>query len=178
MRDDDWKQLLQQADAGAAVPRTMPGDLAERVRRLDRRRRTARGLAALAGGIVAAAVGWQSLGERSEPIDQVALADEAFRAEIAELDQRIAAQQRLVDTLWLQWRGEQASSTAGVPDAAEEIETVAGRMVEQADRLREAMQPSAEAQALYERVVTLFPQTYFAEIARQRLSELTAPGES
>jgi len=59
-------------------------------------------------------------------------------------------------------------------EVREQIDVVAYRMIQRADDLRTQMDPSEEAIRLYRDVERLFPRTYSAEVARERLTALAA----
>lgn len=187
MRDDKLKSLLRDAEAGMERPNFAPADLAGRIRRLDRRRRrrTRMFLAAVPlmalGTIIA---GWSLLPNpapmkiedrmASVPFDAGEI--ERLRAE-AEYHQRLARQM-----IALRKRDrtlEQARRVLAQPDPLdqirEQIDIVAYRMIQRADELRTQMEPSAEAIRVYRDVESLFPNTYAAEVARERLGTLGAP---
>jgi hypothetical protein len=78
---------------------------------------------------------------------------------------------------------EQARRVLAEPDpldeAREQIDVVAYRMIQRADELRARMDPSAEAIRVYRDVERLFPKTYAAEVARERLTAMrTREGET
>lgn len=186
MRDDELKSLLRDAEAGMERPSLAPADLAGRVRRLDRRRRrrTRMFLAAVPltalGTIIA---GWSFLPSpapmrmddrmASVPFDVGEI--ERLRAE-AEYHERLA---RHMIALGKRDRAlEQARRALAQPDpldvVREQIDVVAYRMIQRADELRTQIDPSAEAIRVYRDVERLFPNTYSAKVARERLTALGA----
>jgi len=186
MNDDELKSLLRDAEAGMQRPNFAPADLAGRVRRLDcrRRRRTRMFLAALPltalGTIIA---GWSLLPSpvpmkiddrmASVPFDVGEI--ERLRAE-AEYHQRLA--QRMIAQRKRDQALEQARRVLAQPDPLdrmrEQIGVVAYRMIQRADELRMELDPSEEAIRVYRDVERMFPNTYAAEVARERLGTLGA----
>ena len=53
-----------------------------------------------------------------------------------------------------------------------QVDLVAYRMIVEAESLQKAMRPSDQSISLYREVVRLFPTTWAAEVARERLSDL------
>jgi hypothetical protein len=191
MNDDELKSLLRDAEAGIERPNLAPGDLAGRVRGLDRRRRRrTRMLLGAAPLTVLGAlfVGWSlwpklasvKLDERvaSVAVDYGEI--ERLQAE-AEFHERMAREMIAGQQRGRAWEAAQEALTNNDPldDVREQIDVVAYRMVQRADALRTGMDPPAEAIRVYREVDRLFPDTHSAELARMRLSELgTSRGET
>ncbi len=58
----------------------------------------------------------------------------------------------------------------------ENVDIVAYRMILEADELQADMRPSPAAIEIYERVIRDFPNTYSAEVARERLTAAGSTG--
>jgi CHAT domain-containing protein len=197
MSDDPLKKLLQQADAMAGGPPEMPGDLARRVRlRAARRRRVRVGVSAAAAAIVLA-VGttllWPQGSTLSPPANEppVALVEQSqpdvarIEAEIERLrreaDTRLAVVNRTQEILEEMKRLDELKKQPPVPDAVayarREVDQAAYTLVSQADRMCRELDLCESAAVKYRRVVKLFPESCWAAVARQRLSELERKGD-
>jgi hypothetical protein len=175
MNDDELKSLLQGAESGLHKRAFAAGELTERVRALDRaRKRRARVLltAAPLVAIVAAALAWQIFsGQGGPPFDASEL--ERLRTE-AEYHERVARE--MMAQMELERSRRRMLATADpLDEIRQQVDVVAYRMILRADNLQTEMMASREAIELYRDVLKLFPKTYSADVARQRLSAL---GES
>jgi hypothetical protein len=217
MRDEQLRELLNRADAGADVWRLSPHVLSRRVRQLHGRRvRRVRivGMVSVLLVLLAAATGWR-IGwvgkiapEERDRADAVLLADGPQRlapavsvsdgagqpaavgssAEALDEISRLAAEaefhfriaRRMIADREAQQAAERRRRELALPDPLQEIreglDRVAFRMIYEADRLREAMQPAEESIAIYRDVIRLFPTTHSAQLARERLSALGQGG--
>lgn len=173
-----------------------PRDLCRRVRELDRRRRNrVRVLTAslpavlLAAGLATWA--WRGprengdlrvAGDRGAGVAQLAVGgggDTVSLEEIerlaAEADFHLLVARRMIAAFEHERAMEQVRRELALGDGLDEVrrelDVVAYRMICRADRMREAMQPSEEAVALYRQVIELFPTTHSAELARERLAQ-------
>jgi hypothetical protein len=184
MNDDDLKSLLRDAEAGIERPNLAPGDLAGRVRGLDRRRRrrTRMFLAAAPLTVLGALfVAW-SLWPKpaSVKLDERVASVAVDTSEIVRLEAEAEFHKRVARQMIAGLNRDRALERArdvlakGNPldDVREQIDVVAYRMVQRADALRTQMDPPAEAIRIYRDVERLFPATYSAELARMRLSQL------
>jgi len=196
MSDEPLKRILQEADAAAGPPPELPADLARRVRRLAARRRQVRFGLGVAAAIVLA-VGMMSLWsqaptpsrpggdsrsvQRPEPLDVASI-----RAEIEalrrEADVRLAVAQRTQEILEQMRRAEAVTKRPQalpdpVADARRQLDKAAYTLVFQADRMCRELDLCDSAAIKYQRVVELFPDTPWAVVARQRLSEIEKKGD-
>jgi hypothetical protein len=110
---------------------------------------------------------------------------ESIRAEIEalrrEADVRLAVAQRTQEILEQMRRAEALSKPAAplpdpVADARRELEKAAYTLVSQADRMCRELDLCDSAAIKYQRVVELFPETPWAAVARERLSEIKKKG--
>jgi tetratricopeptide (TPR) repeat protein len=179
MTEDKIKNLLQQADqmAGGAVP--IPVNLAAVVRRRAGRRQTVN----LAARIAAAAVVVIALGVWSFAIKKTRDQQKIIALEMqvnqlkAQTDATLSLIREVLDEERKQRRlNELQAQLASYSDPLREIGKQADKtafiLVYRANRMyRELGQKEAAIQA-YNRVIELFPQSRWAEVARQRISEI------
>jgi hypothetical protein len=191
MASDPLGEWLRRADAAAGLPLPIQADLAERVRHQARRRRTTRA-AAGAAAMVLLAVGavwalWPLIerptGNGAGPI----VAATAEQAEIARLQEKVhrlqeevqwrtAAIERTLTLETQQRRLAELRRRAAEPDALDRLDQqtdqTAFTIIYQADRMYKELGLEARAVEDYRRVIRLFPETRWAEVARKRLSEI------
>lgn len=187
---DPLKELLRRADAAAGPPPEMQGDLAGRARALARRRRTARmivraaAVAATAVGLGILAMQFRTGGPGRRVVEETPTSSAAeiaeLRAEIARLnaeaESRMAVVRRMLAAeanykLLAELRRELAKPTAA-ERMRRQIDRAAFVMVYQADHLMDPEDDREAVAATYRRVVELFGQTAWADVARRRLQEL------
>ncbi len=189
MKADPIDELLRRADLAAGEP-PVPDDLAGRVRRKARRRR----LAAISAGagvtvLLAAAVAvalWPPRPQTSRPTAQAPSAASheevlRLRAEItalrAEADSRAAVLNQVVARL-----RQQQDHLADLqrqldrPDPLEQVRRQIDRtayiMVYQADHSRGELGFVDSPEQTYRRVIELFPDSRWANVARERIAEM------
>jgi hypothetical protein len=146
-------------------------------------------LAAVPLALVAGAIGWALVGDEggvagNEPVaakGMPAAIDpgqiERLRAE-AEQHERMAREMMAAAARQPNHPDDGGRLNAEVLDEIrEQVDSVAYRMILRADGLHATMMDSPEAVELYRRVMRLFPKTYSAEVARERLTALGAPVE-
>lgn len=189
--DDPLGQWLRAA--GSLPPPIMPPDFPQRVHRLAGRRRKQRATAIAAATVASVLVAtWclhplRGLKESAQP--RVAVAPPrpapvgtdaaAFNAAIARLDAEAEAQTRIAARLIQitdQYRRLDALATEiQQPDAVElaqrEVDQTSRLLVIHADRLEREHSLEAAAQT-YRRVVELFAETAWAQVARQKLEKM------
>lgn len=197
--DEQLARLLRMADDDVAPPAAAPPQLAARVRRLDRQRRTRTRLAAaalLAVSLTAAALTgravWPGDGDAPAPtIAEHAPASPANESnspalsakELAALEDRLAEieselrvlryERAIVERdLRLAAARRTESRLTEFDEVELEVDIVAEGMLGRADRLLANMRPNAEAAAQYRRLIELFPDTHAASAARERLAGL------
>lgn len=188
MNDDELKSLLRSADAGVEKPVFATGELAERVRRLDRRRRRrARLLVAAAPVLGVVTIAAWFLPQKAVPTnaDRRAASVPSDVREIERLRAEAAYQEQMARAMIsLAERERVARSVAVVGEESdpldeirEQVDVVAYRMILRADDLYARKMDSPEVVELYREVMQLFPKTYSAEVARRRLTDLGASVE-
>jgi hypothetical protein len=182
MHDDELKKLLRQADAGRDRLLTDGRELADHVRWVDRsRRKRARVLAAVMPAALAIVVGWMILSRDTSvapngavelaQIERLRVQAEFHERRARELIARVERERGLPST-------PHASEVSDpLAEIREQVDVVAYQMILRADALRAGMMASREAIELYRKVLRLFPKTYSAQVARDRLSGLGASVE-
>lgn len=180
MTDDKIKQLFQIADRTAGRPLMFPIK-ASAVRRRARVRRavsvTFRTAAAL---LILGFVIW-GLSDRSakQTAKQAQIA--ALQAQVKLLQARTDATLKLVREVLKSEREESRldelqAELANIPDPLEEIQKqvdkTAFTLVYHADQMYRQLNQKGSAVEAYNRVIKLFPKNRWAEVARQRLSEI------
>ena len=182
MTEDKIKNLLQKADKTAGTPAPISANLAAAVRRRANQRRFARLAAPVAAAaVVLIAFGiWRLTGT---PADQMHEQDKvaALQAEIKQLQAQTDATLKLVrEVLENQRRQHRISQLkaklASITDPLEEIQRQADKtaftLVYEANRMYGELNQKDSAIQTYNRVIELFPQSKWADVARRRLSEI------
>lgn len=178
MSIDPIERLLKDADGRAGSPPAGPADLAVRVRRRAHRRRVARSVAAagcvlLAAVLAAALVFLRGPRPTKENVPPAAVADAA--ALQREIDAREAALGRLVLRERLRRANARIEALAANPDAMARLnaldERAAESMVRYAAALERLDKPGPAIEAYCE-VDALFPETCWADVARERIRRL------
>jgi hypothetical protein len=184
MLDDRIENLLSATDAALAVPQRRR-ELADRVRQRKRRRDLQRRSMNLAGiscaGLIAAIIGIYQFAPRPSPpmgldVRQIV----RLRAEADSLGAEADALQRQIDIersarsqqdLCDQYRNELAKAAAdgGWPSAVDRAALIA---LGQGDFYLDSQRSPDEAKAQYQSVVNNFPDSRWAQIARDRLDRL------
>jgi tetratricopeptide (TPR) repeat protein len=181
VNEERIRTLLQRADSAAGKPAFGHIDSAGIRRRIRRRRivRTATSLAAAAGIILAIAlpaIRTQAPSPQPEP-QRVASLEE----QVQQLQAQADATLRLVQEVLEQDRQERRlaglrAELASIPDPLQEIEKQVDKaaflLIYQADRLYLELNQSESAVATYKEVIQLFPTNRWAEVARERLSQI------
>ena len=182
MGEERLKELLRQADRCAESHRSSPGgDLANIVRQRARSRHIRRvSFSSAAAAVILVAIGvWTVAGVLSvRNVRQIA----TLQAKVAELTAQTEVSHKLVKELaqrerqrarLLQLRRE----LAAIPDPLEEIarqdDRTAFVMVYQADKLYRELNLRGSAVKTYNRVIELFPENRWAEVAKERLSQMS-----
>jgi hypothetical protein len=181
MTEDKIKDLLQKADRMAAQVRPLHIDPVAIHRRAERRRliMNIAAPAAIAAILLFASIIVIQAARPHKPSEQkqiVSLQQELKHLQaktdaVLNLVQQVLEEERQTERL-----NDLQATLASIPDPIEEtqrqVDKTAFILVYQADRLyRQSNQTDSAVQA-YNRVIRLFPQTQWAEVARQRLSEI------
>ena len=188
MKADPIDELLRRADRAAGEP-PVPDDLAGRVRRKARRRR----LAAISAGVgvavllatVAVAL-WPGRPQTSRPTAQAPKAASheevtRLRAKIAglraEADSRAAVVNQMLARLrqqddHLEDLQRQLDRPDPLAEVRRQIDRTAYIMVYQADHSRGELGFVDSPEQTYRRVIELFPDSRWADVARKRITEM------
>ena len=179
MSHDPLELLLRSADASSAAP-PLPADLPGQVRDLLRRRRRRNalimaGAATLAVPLLAVALLWP-YPPREVAIDRPVPPTVPIRLDIAQLnlqaelhDQTAARLLASADALPV-WPTSMHDRPV-LAEVREQRDRAALILVYEAERATRASQPH-RALSAYRRAIELFPQTYWADVARRRLKEM------
>lgn len=200
MNRDAVETLLQQADWAAGPSPASRVDLADRVRRLARRRhRTQTAVRVTAAAVVAIGVGLavHSVTLRHRLEDRIVAlppppAASPSPEEVAQLRSQLAQLQKEANDLAARIRGmtaiqEQRERLARMERAVASLESgeavraqmerAAFTIVYQADRMDRELGLRESALRAYREAIRLFPETPSAKIARDRLAEINTQGD-
>lgn len=181
MTQDQLSKLLQETDRTAGPPAQVRVNLFEIRRRAHHRR-----FVSIAGPMAAAAVLVIALGIWSGAIRTTQTTPKQER--IASLEMQVKhlqaradaalnlIQQVLEDERRRRRLEELEAQLASIPDPLEELQKQVDKtayiLIYQADRLYKELNQTDSAIENYNRVIELFPQNRWADVARQRLTEI------
>jgi len=179
MTEDKIKNLLYEADKTAGGPVPLSSNLAATVRRRASRRQTAN----LAFRVAAAAVILFALGIWSFNVKKTRDRQRivALEMQIKELKTQTDATLNLIREVLDEERKQRrlnelqaqlASYTDPLEEIRKQVDKTAFILVYQANRMYRELDQKDSAIKAYKRVIELFPQSRWAEVARQRLSEI------
>jgi len=177
MTEDEIKNLLQKADQMAGAPAPVSADLSAAVRRRAHRRRVVTFALPLAAAVVLIALGiWGLTINFGEKIDEQRRAAQIKQSQ-ARSDASLKLPPEVIENERRQQRlDELQAQLASIPDPIEEIQKQVDKtafiLVCQADRMYRELDLKASAIQTYKRVIKLFGQTQWAEVARNRLAEI------
>jgi tetratricopeptide (TPR) repeat protein len=173
MPEDKIKNLLQKADETAGEPMPVSINIPAVRLRANRRRFISVTTPIAAAAAILLAFGLWSLTKQQKiaslqrQIEQLQTRADATFDLIQEVLEDERKQQRL---------DELQAQLASIPDPLEEIrkqvDTAAFNLVYQADRMYRELNLKSSAIKTYKRVIEIFPETQWAEVAHQRLSEI------
>jgi cell division protein FtsL len=180
MTEDKIKNLLQRADEVAGAPGPVSINLSTVRHRTNRRRIISIATPVAAAAAILIAVGLYGFTLRAAKIThQQKIA--SLEMQIEQLQARADATYNLVQEVLDNEREQQRldelkAQLASIPDPLEEIQkqvdTTAFNLVYQADRMYRELNLKSSAIQTYKRVIELFPKNQWAEVARERLSEI------
>jgi len=177
MTENKIKDLLQRADEIAGAPGPVSINLSAVRHRANRRRFVNIATPIAAAAVVLVTFGLWSLTKITPPQQKIA----SLEMQIEQLQARADATYNLVQEVLQNEREQQRlyelqAQLASIPDPLEEIQkqvdTTAFNLVYQADRMYRELNLKSSAIQTYKRVIELFPKTRWAEVARERLSEI------
>jgi hypothetical protein len=179
MNDEQITELLKRADEAAGPPH-LSGVTASGVRKRIRHRRLVTGgaLAATAGMLLIAGLWSLPHGGGTDVKEQrIASLEDEVRQLKAQSEETLAmvrdvlAKERQTDRLLAL-----ETELARIPDPVEQMkerdDKTAFSLVYQADRMYREMNQTRSAVETYEQVIRLYPQNHWAEVARQRITEI------
>ncbi len=183
MTEDKIKNLLQEADRMAGLPRPVSSNLSAIVKHRAHRRRLrvtlTSPLAAAAVILIAAGIWNLAIRTSERTKDQEKIV--SLEKQLEQLQIRTDAalnlmQEMLVAKQQVNSLDELEAQLASIPDPLEEIQKQVDKtafiLVYQADRLYRELNRTDSAVEAYNRVIKLFPKNRWAQVARQRLSEI------
>lgn len=182
MMEDKIKNLLQEADRMAGLPPPISVNLSAAVRRRAHRRRFLNLAAPLAAAaIILVAAGIWNLANRTAETTREKEKIALLETQLKQLQVRTDAALNLIqDVLEKEQKqhslDELEAQLASIPDPLEEIQKEVDKtafiLVYQADRLYRELNRTDSAVETYNRVIELFPKNRWAQVARQRISEI------
>jgi hypothetical protein len=190
MSDERLEQLLRQADAAFGDPRVGPADLSLRVRRRARRQRRVRVLGTAAAAVLVlslSTVAWVNRPGRPGPGPAPIVVDNGpTPVSVAELQMQIeqlreeirtgcAAVQEVLRRQEFEQRlavSRKRAEADPLKEVSDQMDRAALIMVYQADRMYRELNLRESAVASYEQTIKLFPETHWAQVAKDRLAEL------
>jgi hypothetical protein len=179
MTEDKIKNLLYEADQNAGGPVPVSTNLAVAVRRLANRRQIVNLTARIAAAaIVVIALGiWGFTAKKTRDRQRIV----ALEMQIKQLKNQTDATLNLVREVLDEERKQRrlnelqaqlASYTDPLEEIRKQVDKTAFILVYQANRMYRELDQKESAIQAYNRVIELFPQSRWAEVARQRLSEI------
>jgi len=183
MTEDKIKDLLQEADRMAGLPSFVSSNLSAIVRRRAHRRHLLVGLTpplAAAAVILIAAGIWSFVirtPEQTNGREKIVLLEKQLEQLQVRTDAALNLIQEVLVAKQEQYSlDELEAQLASIPDPLEEIQRQVDKtafiLVYQADRLYRELNRTDSAVETYNRVIELFPKNRWAQVARQRLSEI------
>jgi hypothetical protein len=179
MERDPLEQLLRRTDRQAGKPPALAGNLAQRVRRSHRKRLiVARTASAITICLILLGVMVQKLRPGVGDVSQ-----SPFVQSVPPTDRRLDELKTQADQLYLELANLGSDNQAIATDEAsaeraseeardQQLERAASLFVYQGDRYYRELGMHGQAEASYRQIVNHFPNTYAAQAARSRLTEL------
>ena len=181
MTDDQIQKLLQEADRTAGPPAEVHVNLAALRRRANRRRFISSAAPVAAAAVLMVAAGLLSLVIRTPQTTQEQERVASLEAQVKQLQARADAAMSLIQQVLEDERRQQRieeleAQLASIPDPLEELQKQVDKtayiLIYQADRLYKELNQTDSAVENYNRVIELFPENRWADVARQRLTEI------
>lgn len=181
MTENRLRNLLQGADRTAGPPVQVSVDLSVIHRRARRRHLVTLLVPVAAAAVILVALGvWGvsiRLGKTASEQKRIA----SLQMEVKQLQLQTDATLKLIEEVLESERRQRQldklyAELASIPDPLEEIQTQVDKtgfiLVYQADQMYRELKLIDSASRMYRRVIELFPQSRWAAVARQRLSEI------
>lgn len=183
MTEDKIENLLQQADRIAGRPKAVSANLSAIVRRRAHRRHVLVSITApmAAAAVIIIATGIWHIAVRTSGQTEDKEKIISLEKQLEQLQVRTDAALNLIQEVLVTEQkrhslDELEAQLASIPDPLEEIqkqvEKTAFILVYQADRLYYELNRTDSAVETYKRVIKLFPKNQWAQVARERLSEI------
>ena len=188
MNNDKLSDLLARFDERAPAAGAVSGDLAGVVRRRAWRQRRTRGIIVKAAAMIVIAVlgTWAVIGnnsntETAEPLAGTVQSQESIaqlEVEVAQLSAKVDSLLSLLEETRIDRRREKRIVTlqaelSSISDPVEEmnrnIDKVVINLLYRADKIKD----EHLAVKAYERIIKLFPDNYYADVAREKIKEIT-----
>ncbi len=187
--NEEWiERPLQSADRAAGEPRFRPITAARIRRRMQRRWVVRLAVPAAAAAVIAITAVVEILGTQAgkpqpqpEPQPQPQQRIASLEAQVRQLQAQTDATLKLVREVLEKDRQDRhlaslQAELARIPDPAREIERQVDKtafiLVYQADRLYKELNQTESAVRAYKEVIQLFPRNQWADVARERLSQI------
>jgi len=181
VNEEQIQRLLARADEVAGEPRFGPVNVPETRRRVHRRRLWRTGApVAVAALVLVAATAWmvctRTASPQPEPLRIVSLEEQ-----VRQLQAQTDATLKLVREVLDKDRQERRlvaleAELASIPDPVKEmdrqVDKTAFILVYQADKLYKELNQTESAVRAYKEVIQLFPTNQWADVARERLSQI------
>jgi len=180
MTEDKLKNLLQKADRTAGPPEPVSVKLTDIRSRANRRRILYLKAPAAAAAIILIAIGILMISNKTQQPDQqekIASLESQIRQLQVSTDAAISLINEVLETERRQNQlNELEVQLASMPDPLEEVQKQVDKtafiLVYQADRLYRELNQRESAVEAYKRVIQLFPENQWAQVARQRLAQI------
>jgi len=178
MTEDKIKNLLQKADQMAGRPTHVSIDLSAVRRRANRRNVANLAVRIAAAAVVLFALGiWSYTAKKARDQQKIVALEMQIEQLRAQTDATLNLIREVLDEERKQRRlDELRAQLASYPDPLEEIQKQVDKtafiLIYQANRMYRELDQKDSAIQAYNRVIELFPQSRWAEEARQRLSEI------
>jgi Tfp pilus assembly protein PilN len=177
MTEDKINKLLYEVDQTAGGPVPVSVDLSAVRRRANRRQTVNLAVRVAAAAVVLFALGlWSFTAKKTWDQQKIVALEDQIKQLQTQTDATLNLIREVLDEERKQRRlSELRDQLASYSDPLEEIQKQVDKtafiLVYQANRYRELDQKASAIRA-YNRVIELFPQSRWAEVARQRLSEI------
>ncbi len=178
MTEDTIKNLLQKADRAAGEPALVSIDLSAVRRNANRRQTINLAVRIAAAAVIVIALGiWSFTAKKTRDQQRIIVLEMQIKQLRAQTDATLNLIREVLDEERKQRRlNELQAQLASYSDPLEEIrkqvDKTAFILVYQANRMYRELDQKEAAINAYNRVIELFPQSRWAEEARQRLSEI------
>lgn len=179
---DQLQDLLRRADAEAGPPPRLPSDLPARVLSRARRAQERTGLAGSVAAALLLAIGVATFLRATAPSEPAAVeaVERRLTADVAalerEADSRATVARRFAELRTRDERLAALQAAAARPDpvqrAEQEVDQTAFVLLQQGDHLYRDLGLKEPAADSYRRTARLFPQTRWAGLANERLTEM------